>query len=83
MISTKNSRNEKNSMHIGVATAIAGNGIKGRPKTGKETKIRVNFALLPSLYEKIKKVAYIKRISVSEILEECFERYLKENPDGL
>jgi len=78
----KKQQERKNSIHIGVATGIAGNGVKGRPKTGRETKIRVNFALLPSLYKKIKKVAYIKRISVSEILEECFVRYLEENPDS-
>ena len=76
-------KERKNHKHLGVATTIAGKGknTKGRPKTGRETKVRVNFAILPSLYKKIQRVAYIKRISVSEILSECFERYINENED--
>ena len=70
-----------NRKHLGVATGIAGNGTKGRPKTGKETKIRVNFTIFPSLIMEIRHIAGLQNKSVSEILDECFRRYFKEHKD--
>jgi len=58
-------------------------GIKGRPKSERETKKRVSLALLPSLYEDIQKIAYVERKSASEIVAQCLEQYTKKNGDKL
>lgn len=52
----------------------------GRPEvTDRETKIRISLAVLPSLYEDIKKISYVERKSASEIVSECMEQYVAEN----
>ncbi len=56
---------------------------KGRPKAGRETKKRVSLVLLPSLYDKIQKIAYVERRSVSELVSECLTRYADENNNKL
>lgn len=56
---------------------------KGRPKAERETKKRVSLAILPSLYEDIQKIAYVERKSISQITEECFEKYAAEKADKL
>lgn len=52
---------------------------RGRPKEERETKQRISLAVLPSLYEDIKKISYVERKSVSEIVSECIEQYVTEN----
>lgn len=53
---------------------------RGRPAvTDRETKQRISLAVLPSLYEDIKKISYVERKSVSEIVSECIEQYITEN----
>ena len=49
----------------------------------KETKKRYNLTLLPSVYEDLKKIAYIQRRSVSEIVCELMERYVEDNAETL
>ncbi len=73
---------------MGVARAMISEQPKqdtneGRPKSEREIKKRYNAMLLPSLYEKIRCVAYVERRSISEIIAECLEKYLKENNDKL
>lgn len=52
---------------------------KGRPKTGRETKKRINLAVYPSTYDSMQKIAYIDRRSVSDIVSELMERYIEIN----
>lgn len=53
---------------------------RGRPAvTDRETKQRISLAVLPSLYEDIKKISYVERKSASEIISECMEQYVAEN----
>lgn len=56
---------------------------KGRLKSARETKIRISLAILPSLYEDVKKIAFMKRRSVSETVAQCLEQYVRENQDNL
>lgn len=52
---------------------------RGRPKEERETKQRISLVVLPSLYEDIKKIAYVERRSVSELVSTCIEQYVSEN----
>ena len=52
---------------------------RGRPKEARETKKRISLAVLPSIYEDIQKISYIERKSVSEIVSDFFEQYVKDN----
>ena len=52
-------------------------------ETAKETKKRYNLVILPSVYEDVQKIAYIERRSVSEIVGELLEGYVKANTDKL
>jgi len=56
---------------------------KGRPKTGAETKKRVTLALYPSAYSDLQKIAYVQRISISEIVSKLVTSYINENTDKL
>ncbi|WP_294857354.1 hypothetical protein [uncultured Oscillibacter sp.] len=56
---------------------------KGRPKSDQETKQRISLAILPSLYEDVKKLAYVERRSVSELVAQLLERYIRENQKKL
>ena len=56
---------------------------RGRPKEGREIKKRISLAVLPSLYEDIKKVAYVERRSISEVVSACIEKYVADNESKL
>lgn len=53
-------------------------GKKGRPKEDRELKKRVSLSVLPSLYEDIRKIAYVQRRSISDIVEEQLLNYRNE-----
>jgi len=67
-------------IHAEPTPAAAG---KGRPKFDQETKQRISLAILPSLYEDVKKLAYVERRSVSELVAQLLERYIRENQKKL
>ena len=52
---------------------------KGRPKEDRETKKRVSLAVMPSLYEDIKKIAFVQRRSASSLIAGILEQYRKEH----
>lgn len=56
---------------------------KGRPKMNRETKKRITFTLLQSKYEQASKIAYIDGKSVSEVIGEFLEEYIKKNHDKI
>lgn len=56
-------------------------GGRGRPKENREKKKNVTFSVLPSLYEDIKKIAYVQRKSFSEVVAELLEQYRQANKD--
>lgn len=56
---------------------------KGRPPVNTETKKRVSLAVLPSLYEKVGKIAYVERLSISEITSRLLEEYVADNEDKI
>lgn len=58
-------------------------GIKGRPPVARETKKVKTLALYQSVYENIQKIAYVERRSMSDIIGELMEAYIKENQDKL
>lgn len=41
----------------------------------RETKQRIGFAIYPSLYEKLNKIAYIKNISTSKLMDDILQAY--------
>ena len=55
----------------------------GRPKSEKETKKRFSIVLLPSLYEDVQKIAFVERKSISEIISQCLDQYVKNKSDAL
>lgn len=61
----------------------ASSGRRGRPKENRELKRRVSLSLRPSVYEGIRKIAYVERKSVSELIEEMMEDYQKRHFDKL
>lgn len=52
---------------------------RGRPKEQRETKKRISLAVLPSVYEDMQKIAYVDRMSMSEIVSDFMEKYVQEN----
>ncbi len=56
---------------------------KGRPKTAGETKKRITLAMYPSIYENLQKIAFVKRKSISGIVEELASSYIAENTGTL
>ena len=56
------------------APAAAGSG-RGRPKEGREIKKRVSLSVLPSLYEDIQKIAYVRRRSISDVVGDLMEQF--------
>lgn len=58
-------------------------GKKGRPIAERETKVRKSFAIFPSLYEDVQKVAFVKRISISELIAELLKEYVEQNKEAL
>lgn len=63
-----------------VETVQAG---RGRPKINVETKKRVSLALYKSSYEKLQKIAYVRRESASGIVSKLIEDYVNGNQDKL
>lgn len=55
----------------------------GRPKENREKKRRVSMAIFPSTYESIQRIAYVKRKSISEIVQGLMEQYVAENREDL
>ena len=52
-------------------------------KEEKEIKTRTTIALYPTLLRDMKRISYIKRESVSEILGLMIEKYIKSNQSAL
>ena len=61
--------------------------IENRLKTGKNGKElkckRYNLLLYPSLYKEIEKIAYVKRISINEAVNQAIELYLNVGKNEL
>ena len=55
----------------------------GRPKENREKKRRVSMAIFPSTYESIQRIAYVKRKSISKIMQGLMEQYVAENREDL
>lgn len=58
-------------------------GKKGRPYAERETKVRKSFAIFPSLYDDVQKIAFVKRISISELIADLLRDYVEQNKDAL
>ena len=56
---------------------------RGRPKTNSETKQRISLAILPSVYDKVKKIAYVNRTTFSEVISEYLDKYIQEHEEEL
>lgn len=56
---------------------------KGRPKVEREVKKRISLSVFPSLYERVQKIAYVERRSVSEIVAGCLSDYVEEHQEKL
>lgn len=56
---------------------------KGRPKSGREIKKRISVVVFPSVYDQIKKIAYIERKSVSDLIGELLSGYVSKNTEKL
>lgn len=52
---------------------------RGRPKEQRETKKIKTISVLPSVYEKVKRIAYVKRTNISEVTEKLYEEYIQNN----
>lgn len=50
-------------------------GRRGRPKEDRELKKRISLSVLPSLYEDIRKIAYVQRSSISDLIGQMMEKY--------
>lgn len=70
-------------MISGTAEKQKGNDGRGRPKAQRETKKCISLAVLPSVYDDMKKISYINRRSISEIVSEFFEQYISEKADKI
>ena len=65
-------------------TETASSGRRGRPKEeSRELKKRISLSVLPSLYKKKKKIAYIERRSVSDIVGELMKEYREEHEESI
>lgn len=57
---------------------------KGRPcVTDRELKKRVTLSVTPSVYENVGKIAYIERISISELTMRLYSEYIADNLDKI
>ena len=70
--------NRRRSSVIGTMVSTGDLGKKGRPREDRELKKRVSLSVLPSLYEDIRKIAYVQRRSISDIVEEQLLNYRNE-----
>jgi len=50
---------------------------RGRPKVNRETKKRISFTILPSLYDQASEIAYNEGKSVSELIAEFLQEYVE------
>ena len=66
--------NEEKEKHI-----TTGARKRGRPKLNRETKKRISFTILPSLYEKASEIAYNEGKSVSELIADLLTKYVEEH----
>lgn len=57
--------------------------ILDKPQVKRETKKRYNFTISPSLYNDMKKIAYIERRSISDILSALLDEYVKKHQEDL
>lgn len=55
----------------------------GRPTENRETKVRKNFTILPSVFENVRKIAHVDRTSISEIIETLLTEYIEKNKEKL
>lgn len=55
----------------------------GRPRLSQERKKTVAITVYPSSYNDLKKIAYVDRQSVSEVIGNLIEQYIKENEEKL
>jgi hypothetical protein len=75
-------REKKRTAGNGVAASMFSKDVmNGAALSEKETKKRYNLSLLPSVYEDLQKIAYVERRSVSEIVGELMDEYVKKNAD--
>lgn len=56
---------------------------RGRPKAMRETKRSYTLMFLPSLYEDVKKIAYMERRTVSDVVGACLTQYVQDHQDKL
>ncbi len=61
------------------SVSAAASGKKGRPKEDREIKKRVSLSVMPSLYEDIRKIAYVQRRSISDLVAVLLEQYRDEH----
>lgn len=69
--------------NLGAAMAATSSGRRGQPKEERELKKRISLSVRPSVYERIQKIAYVERKSVSELMEEMMKDYQKRHCDKL
>ena len=55
----------------------------GRPKEEREIKKRVSLSVLPSLYDDVRKIAYVQRRSISDIVGELLKGYRERHREEL
>jgi hypothetical protein len=73
----------------GVVKSMLETPIEDKPKKGRpvdeerEKKARITYAILPSVHEKISKIAYVERRSISELVSSLIEGYVDKNTDKL
>lgn len=58
-------------------------GTRGRPKVDRELKKRISLSVKPSLYEDIQKIAYVQRVSISDLIGNLMEKYRADHPEVL
>jgi len=56
---------------------------RGRPKEEREIKKRISLVVLPSLYEDMRRIAFVERRSISEVVSKCIEKYISDNENKL
>lgn len=55
----------------------------GRPRINQERKKTIALTVYPSSYDELKKIAYVDRQSVSEVIGDLVEQYIKKNSEKL
>ena len=65
------------------AAPAADTGSRGRPKEDRELKKRISLSVKPSLYEDIQKIAYVQRVSISDLMGSLMEQYRAGHSEDL